>query len=1694
MKNSSSRIVILVIVSMVACTQSSKNIKGDTVIHVDVVALDHTIYFNRFGSHDPYGMIYALKSDVRSKGKSLKLDAGNVTLRSGKRPRPLVLRIHKGDILEITFTNLLSPQVPFPADSGAVLTEESAPIAEKDRNLKNNPCAAKSATDKALDSPVTRCAAIALSGLATVDAGNAKNTGIHSIPPNATTTYRWRAERTGTFQFSSLAAPSGGQGDGGSLVHGLFGTVNVEPAGTSWYRSAVRESDMQLAKSQAQSPAIINYEAVYPGGKPVLNLLQRVSDDRYNLIYSPLDAIIVDSKNGKAFREFTVIFHDELKTVYQPAFSILSPEQFTQKTPNGPEKDNKIAYSNQLSGIRDGFAINYGASGMGTILLANRMGIGPAKDCVDCLYEEFFLQSWANGDPALLAEYEDDPSNVHHSYLNDPVVFQNSHAGPKETHVFHLHAHQWLSSDSGHANYLDSQTIAPQQSFSYEIHYQGSGNRNLTPGDSIFHCHLYPHFAQGMWSLWRVHDVFEDGSRRLPDGGDNGLVITGRGASKAIQPGIGTDPMTGVTHGGTPIPAIVPLPYLALPPEPTYGKNGFPGYPFYIAGEAGHRAPQPPIDIIEDGGLGRHIITSGERSFPGGDTPVEQVINADLTVKINQAHLKLIPNEGTPLEQMAMRFHANSAGHASKTPGGKSQIFQVNGNSPQPGAPFADPCGKDKQGRDRVYNTRRYRVSAIDLGIQTNEDQWHDPQSRINVLNTEVDYYENQRFVKDAEPFFFRAESGECVEFVHTNRTSKDLYRDDFQVATPTDIIGQHIHLVKFDVTSSDGSANGFNYQDGTMAWEAIAELTEASHAARGGSVVDYTGKPITEDLHAKGNVEHPVYQQTIQRWWVDPFMHVDGYDAGLGTVFTHDHFAPSSIQQHGFYNALLVEPKGSVWLTPSGKDLKAQDKPCKPVNISGFSEKHYPGKCLESFAVGSRAQIITDRSTSERHPDTREFALAVADFALLYDAQIKNAPPPEYMEHLVDEFRKIRQKEGSPVDPPKRPEAITTDHHNPYLFNYKHEPIPLRIGKRESNKHFQLREDSLCNQPHTNNPVSDTICNPKDIAYAFSSRKPHGDPFLKPLRAYEGDRVQIRLVQGAQEVQHTFNVHGLSWKREQYNPSAPRVNAQEIGISEHFEFDVLNLGNINRGLKVSDYLFHAGSQDALWNGAWGLIRAFADPEARDPTTCESATGIVVPDYNENAACKKVGNPNDWQQSSCSAQDDRLDGCMLKPLPDNADGKITAKTLIDSQGNSFKSSTIINRKYCEGKTRKFQIEAWQVSDLRKQPLFYDQSASVYDPDALVYIEKANVEKYKNGGTIEPLVLRVKADECIKVELISRIEQIKDSPGDALMPKIVSFNVDQVVGDNGRQARPSNRIGLHPQLVDYNVSVYDGSFVGLNPSPTLNSGLALFNDVRPKVYHWYTGRLELKNGSDQEEQYRLIPFDKPLVAALTPADPIGQLTHGLFGALIIYPQEATFEIDKDSHLSARVRYTDRNGKKHNYREHVVFYQDGLNLYQKVDGEGAVIPDCFICDDSYDRGEKAVNYRSVAFWQRLGLKVEPGLNTDDKKGYNLNAIAFPANFYEKSYKALPFKDFTAKPEEEMRFVVVHPGGRARQRTFQLYGHSFTTGIKGYGSSWSMLLAPGKAETLIYSKAHPGVWLYRDGPSYMFASGVWGRLRVE
>ncbi len=1796
---------------LAGCSEANQPNNSQRTIYAEVVALDQPITYNRFGSFNPYGMIYALKRDVidtetcdrfgkHCKQMNQQTKPGHVRLRDGKRPRPLVLRVNEGDKLEVKFYNMLLPHQPdtssqetalripsrhldsiellgvnyhklgkeveaitLPAEAEEFDVELTGPtgnpaLAGIDASKKYcgwQPQTGKKRSDSESETnwPRSRCASITISGIAASSSGinnhaqSSLQNGLIPISPGESIVYQWQfdtpddqdnARRRQTHLFFSHGAPAGGEGDGGSLVHGLFGAVNVEPAGSRWYRSQVNADIWKQIWRQTKSKqSWLDYETMTNHGTPVLNMLKSLGDKRFELIYGDLNAIIredtfsfSDSETNPgqtpAFREFTVIFHDELKTFYADEFTELGTEF-------------------SLAGVADGFAINYGASGMGSLLLANRKGIGPSKNCVECAYEEFFLESWVNGDPALLADYADDPSNVHHSYLNDRVVFRNLHAGPKETHVFHLHAHQWLAEDSDTGTYLDSQTIAPQQGFSYQIYYGGSGNRNETPGDSIFHCHLYPHFAQGMWELWRVHDVLEDGTRRLPDG----ELVSADGSS-------GTNPETGVIPplaidtdqlSGTPIPAVIPLPDQAMTPEPTYlgdgvsaKLDGFPGYPFYIAGEPGHRSPQAPLDIHESAGLGRHVVqcpkdAQGETicrrtvsgipaqqltSLNGQEIVKHALQTADFSVELENVQIKLLPPEGTELERIAMNFHSQGK-IDSRTPQGDNAKLSVNDSAPRPGAPYADPCRGWTFNEDTFGSrTRRYHVSAIQTDMVVNHVGWHDPQARINVLDDDVDEFEN-KLTKHAVPFFFRAHSGDCIEFYHTNRTHKELEVDDFQVKTPTDIIGQHIHLVKFDVTASDGSGNGFNYEDGTFSQGAIIERI---HAANGRAI------------NVKGELEQLVepavdqFQTTIQRWYADPLLarnkdckklaeqrksgwksDPDCFDRTIRTVFTHDHFAPSSIQQHGFYSALLVEPRNSKLQYPDGTDMDVENNKtnCKP----GLQEDG----AFNSCAVGTQAMVIIndDGTQREANESYREFALAIADFALLYDSNTKadnkglkdydklSADKQDVFAKLHGNLKDWQSKHGRPVDPPKLPEAISKDHHNPYLVNYKHEPIPLRIGCKD------YKDDpSSC--------ITDSIKQQQsgdkgNMAYVFSSIK-HGDPATEIFAGYEGEKVQLRVIQGAQEVQHMLNIHGQRWPHEVGDPESPLVAAQEIGISEHFEMK-LGLDNVFRGDPFVDYLYNFGSVDDLWNGAWGFIRNFGDyrqcddfQNPADKQKCE--TGMA-----------SLG----WCDNATSLQD------CLKPLP-NVKRRNNGEIIVDNKNNFMLDGEIMCPKNLKGsRFVTFFIDAVDVSEWLGKDVFYD--VDLYDPDSLAFIlldrkitdtfetprkllqaDPANQgknleqiitaykEKIKSDikarGAIEPLVLRANAGDCIQVVLFNHLpETMSDKIGDALMPKIVPLNVDPDSGQISGDVTPSSMVSIHPQLLAHNVANQDGAVIGFNNELQLVKPA----DKQGRVYYWYAGTVDIENSKLIAKPRELGPIN--LVSF---GDIINHPAHGLIGALIIEPKNASYhdpvsgkQLPKGTGVRAEIRYQ-AFGRQKKFKEFVVFYRDGLNLhYRSEKGQSFPVPDCKVCVDSYDLGEKGINYNSAPFWLRLDQAPQWVKDDDGIKHWflaDLNAAYFPAHFFTEIDKPVPTPKFFANEGDEVRFRVLQPSGRARQRTFLVYGHDYLDLLPYFGSPHAPLISVGKAITARIESAKPGHWIYRDGPTQIWSGGAWGIFEVE
>lgn len=1733
------RAISLGLLALLAAGCAGKPVRPETaatwqparVVKADVVAINQPLVYNRFGSMNPWGMVYALRGDLADGNAG----PGAARLRDDRRPRPLVLRVAEGDELSITFQNLLAPVQRVDgnatcdpsADPGGAADEAGHPEPEP-----GTPVTSFTVPDPPND-PCTRRAGIAVVGLTPLDGTDPVATGLRQPEPGAPpVSYRFRADKAGSYFFSSLAAIAGGEGDGGALTHGLFGMVIVEPKGSRFYRSQVAQADMACARGEmasdpgcASSPgeAWLDYEA-RRNGKPLLNMLRANADGSFEIVHGDLTAIVVDLDAATvgqpatptprvgpaAWREFAIMFHDELKTVHHPDFEVL----------NGPVGDNPAekARHQQMVGTRDGFGINYGASGMGTVLLANRVGKGPSRDCVDCAYEEFFLGSWANGDPALQGQYADDPSNVYHSYLGDRVKFYNVHAGPKETHVFHLHAHQWLSQPAGglnsdgtskppsKGNYLDSQTIAPFQTFSYEIYYGGTGNRNLTPGDSIFHCHLYPHFAQGMWALWRVHEVLENGARRLPDVGGAWSFQDGAGWSydQAAWAGPGTDRNTG-THGeGTPIPAIVPLPTQALPPVPTYANSPpvqmadgstapvMPGYPFYIAGKAGYRAPQPPRDLSEDAGLPRHVtekpasctngINGCARTMP---TLTQALDGGDMTFKFKKVKVSVLPQDGDPFERAAMNWHAGRPAGADPydttaptnwfhtTRGVNSPAsaqFLVNGLEAAAGAPFANPCPLKPGSGDHwarglpslATRERRYDVSAIELQLVVNQYGWHDKQARINVLDSDVADYEGRR--RPADPFFFRANSGECIVFEHTNRTPGHTRKDAFQVATPTDIIGQHIHLVKFDVTSSDGSANGYNYEDGTLAYDHIEHIIAASKAPGGSAVDALSGIPLT--LAAKTSGGKPVFQSSMQRWWADPLLDGESKDRTIATVFTHDHFGPSSIQQHGFYSALLIEPAGT-----------------KADGTEWVSTWKKPDGTLLTSGVGTQAiiEVPADAGdvTANLKGSRREFAMAVADFALLYDRNDKPIAPPH----------------GDPT----RPEAISVDHHDPYLFNYKNEPVPLRVGRASDSSGWSQRAgtpgnmanlfDSTVHAAFPNPNISSSSPWVQSFKSALALRHAPGDPSTEIFEAYDGDRVQVRLVQGAQEVQHNFTLHGQKWRRQAADPNSAWVSSQEIGISEHFEMDLqlqrTPIGNPAR--LTSDFLYHAGSVDALWNGAWGFFRSYAVP-AQTLDAARASSSLPI-------RCRLAALDAPVATTTDPACNNRVPATSAMAAPD-----ITGFTGLGT-GNGFRAPGAAGRLFC--------IEA--IADA----VDYNGTYRLSDPNALRFVLRAAFRLTADqldiqptcpraGSTLtppgvqlitpadgeRPLVLRMKAGEMAIINVTNSLPaSLPRTDGNAELPPIVSAGANSL----NDTIVPSSTVGLHAGLLSYIVRQSDGVRVGLNGTAT--PGVAGATGTSTAV--WYAGSVEYDSSSGTVP-VRFVPFEtrRGMVATLSSmADPIRHPTAGLVGAIVVEPADADLDSAaaqaslRDGGTAARIC---REGGRDCWDEFVLVYQDGLNLKQ----DGQPVPDCHVCDDTYDSGDIALNFRTEPFWARMGLpRVDP--SPDPEAGakpvlVDLNKYTVPDGFLLPSFMPVATPTFCTAPGEQVVMHVVHPGGRARQRGLMPYGLRYDDlGMTSFGSPHSGLLGPQKAATLDFGNVPEGLWLYRDGPAYITAGGSWGYI---
>ncbi|HUU83780.1 MAG TPA: hypothetical protein VM243_09780, partial [Phycisphaerae bacterium] len=564
-------------------------------------------------------------------------------------------------------------------------------------------------------------------------------------------------------------------------------------------------------------------------------------------------------------------------------------------------------------------------------------------------------------------------------------------------------------------------------------------------------------------------------------------------------------------------------------------------------------------------------------------------------------------------------------------------------------------------------NPRIYKGVNIQYDAVLNKVGYHYPQQRIIALwQDAVPIITKQ---KPGEPFVLRTNTMDCAVYHHSNLVPEVYELDDYQVRTPTDIIGQHIHLPKWDLTTADGSANGWNYEDGTLSPGSVRERIHALNdfLAAAPGVHTHLQKigpdlvPVTPVLAAQ---PHPYFntvappelaplwmgaRTTIQRWFFDPVVNTEGEDRGLGIIFTHDHYGPSTHQQIGLYATVLTEPVGSTWRHNETGQQLGQDP------VTGNQQ---PGR-IDGGPTSWQAAILPP--TGEPF---REFYFEYTDFQHAYEAgvyvgaghlgeplpgagpdpapmAVLNAGNPLFGGNPANAFRfainppgrlqiapvfpdLVLEVANTAIDPlnnfcPLRPCPTAIDVQDPGMFsvNYRNEPVALRVYdptivgpdgilgtqatglKGDLAFALQTRVDraipALNIQPPAGHSINGTVFPPP---INFAGVAP-GDPFTPMMRSFAGDLVRVKQQAGGDEEEHNSTIHGMKWLNTG-GGHGRGVNsgwraAQAGGISEQFTLTTPVLpfsGNTRQDFIDYAYSMDA-SQDGWWSGMWGILRAY---------------------------------------------------------------------------------------------------------------------------------------------------------------------------------------------------------------------------------------------------------------------------------------------------------------------------------------------------------------------------------------------------------------------------------------------------------------------------------------------------------------------
>lgn len=758
-------------------------------IKYDLVALSVTLWFNKYGDHDHNGLIYVLKEhqdiikyikDVQ--GKNLHPDTPewqclmnrrneliNKLLRSNTTIDKFIL---EGRIEEWFPSTKEKARQPHPLIVPLVLRASLGDTITI--NLKN-----EIEIEKENNEIEHRQVGIHLVGPGT----DSKNDGSH-IGKNQSSlvSYReeksfvWQCNHEGVFVFHDAGDFRGDER--GTNVHGLFGALIVEPAGARWtdpetggllssglYADVHQRTDVEIETLKQEGNL-----APYPNANNPKSLTTEYPEPK------------------ASFREFVIFFHDEPHWI--PPHEKL--EANPCDNPNASQED--LMHKHTAGSL---MPISYRAEPM--ISRERQLWKWMKEGKIDpnniVVNEEQHHSSWLFGDPC---------TPILKAYLGDPVRIRLVHAGVKETHVFHLHVYEWNAIPFHRAsNIIDAITISPQTGYTI-VPFYGAGNRQMVPGDVIWHCHLYPHFHHGMWGIFRTFDKLQEGIDGSFFHSESGEELTSaeltainncqektRTKNKIVR-------QLGRYPDLTPIHKLVPLPDREAPPKPTLSH---PGYPLFIAGEVGQKSFTPPWHKHQD---------EGKDTFEG--LPVKDYDYRQPT----QLELNAFNHDPRPGELFTTFAYPDRDQSLHKV--AKSKTVKHDIDVLMTPIKYNDYGWWDPHGH-------LYALADEDPGIKTFSELVHEAvhhkTHQVQAENPNLTPEQAKQVVEsqgvtiepsEQQPLFLRCRNTEVMQLTLHNRLERYIAGTPFDSAWPKGIekncekfasyrgeCGLHVHIVKFD-------------------------------------------------------------------------------------------------------------------------------------------------------------------------------------------------------------------------------------------------------------------------------------------------------------------------------------------------------------------------------------------------------------------------------------------------------------------------------------------------------------------------------------------------------------------------------------------------------------------------------------------------------------------------------------------------------------------------------------------------------------------------------------------------------------------------------------------------------------------------------------------------------------------------------